>query len=50
MTQYNGLSVKLSNLDRADGATVFFIIEQARETILDFSQGTVKLLWVQSIV
>ena len=44
MTQYNGLSVNLSNLDRADGATVFFIIEQARETILDFSQGTVKLL------
>ena len=33
-----------ANLDRADGATVFFIIEQARETILDFSQGTVKLL------
>ena len=50
MTQYNGLSVKLSKLGRADGATMFFIIEKARETILDFSQGTVKVLWVQSIV
>ena len=25
--------------------TIFFIIEKARETILDFSQGTVKVLW-----
>ena len=24
--------------------TVFFIIEEAKETILDFSQGTVKVL------
>ena len=32
------------NLDRAAGATIFFIIEEAKETILDFSQGTVKVL------
>ena len=32
------------NLDRAAGATMFFIIEEAKETILDFSQGTVKVL------
>ena len=33
------------NLDTAEGATMFFIIEEAKETILDFSKGTVKLLW-----
>ena len=32
------------NLDRAACGTMFFIIEQAIETILDFSQGTVKVL------
>ena len=31
------------NLDRAEGATMFFIIEEAKETVLDFSQGTVKV-------
>ena len=33
-----------ANLERAEGATMFFIIEQAKETVLDFSQGTVKVL------
>ena len=32
------------NLDWAAGAFVFFILEEAKETILDFSQGTVKVL------
>ena len=32
------------NLDRVAGTTMFFIIEEAKETILDFSQGTVKVL------
>ena len=32
------------NLDRAQGATMFFIIEEANETVLDFSKGTVKVL------
>ena len=32
------------NLDRAGNTTVFFIIEEAKETILNFGQGTVKLL------
>ena len=32
------------NLDRAGNTTVFFIIEEAKETLLDFSQGTVKVL------
>ena len=26
---------------------MFFIIEEAKETVLDFSQGTVKVLWMQ---
>ena len=30
------------NLDRGVGAKNFFIIEEAKETILDFSQDTVK--------
>ena len=33
-----------ANLDRAGNTTIFFIIEEARETVLDFSQGTVKVL------
>ena len=35
-----------ANLDRAGNATMFFIIEKAKETVLDFSQGTVKVFWV----
>ena len=31
------------DLDRAAGATMFFIIEEAKETILNFSQETVKV-------
>ena len=31
------------NINRIDDATMFFIIEGVKETILDFSQGTVKL-------
>ena len=33
-----------ANLDRAGNTRVYFIIEEAKETILDFSQGTVKVL------
>ena len=29
-------------LDRTGKTTMFFIIEEAKETVLDFSQGTVK--------
>ena len=32
------------NLDRAEGSTMFLIIDEAKETVLDFSKGTVKLL------
>ena len=31
-----------ANLDRAENTIMFFIIEDAKETVLHFSQGTVK--------
>ena len=33
-----------ANLDRAGNTTMFVIIEEAKETVLEFSQGTVKVL------
>ena len=33
-----------ANLDRAGNTRAYFILEEAKETILDFSQGTVKVL------
>ena len=33
-----------ANLDRAGNTRVYYILEEAKETILDFSQGTVKVL------
>ena len=33
-----------ANLDRNGNTTMFFITEEAKETVLDFSQGTVKVL------
>ena len=33
-----------ANLDRVGNTRVYFIFEEAKETILDFSQGTVKVL------
>ena len=39
-----------ANLDKEGNTTMFFIIEEVKETVLDFSQGTVKVLWVQFIV
>ena len=32
------------NLERDNGAIIFFIIEEAKETVLDFLQRTVKVL------
>ena len=34
----------IGNLDFAVNTTIFFILEEAKETILDFSQGTVRVL------
>ena len=36
-----------AKLDRDDGATIFVIIEKTKETVLGFSQGTVKVLRMQ---
>ena len=33
-----------TNLDKPSNTTMFFIIEKAKETALDFSQGTVTVL------
>ena len=34
----------IANLDRAGNTRVYFSLEESKETILDFSQGTVKVL------
>ena len=33
-----------ANLDRAGNTRIFFILEEAKETVWDFSRGTVKAL------
>ena len=33
-----------ANLDRAEDARVYFILEESKETKLNFAQGTVKVL------
>ena len=33
-----------ANLDRAGNTRIYFILEEAKETVLDFSHGTVKVL------
>ena len=33
-----------SNLDRADNKRFYFIVEEAKETVFEFSQRTVKVL------
>ena len=33
-----------ANLDRAGNTRIYFILEEVKETVLDFSKGTVKAL------
>ena len=33
-----------ANLDRAGNTSLYFILEEAKETVFEFSQGTVKVL------
>ena len=33
-----------SNLNRAGNTRIYFILEEAKQTTLDFSQGTVRVL------
>ena len=44
-----------ANLNRVENTRFYFILEEAKETVFQFSQGTVKVLWmhfhwIQSIV
>ena len=39
-----------ANLDRDDNRRICFILEEGKETVLDFSQGTVKVLQVCYII
>ena len=32
------------NLDRTGNTRIYFILEEAKETVLNFSQGTIKVL------
>ena len=34
-----------NNANLENNTTIFFIIEKVKETVLDFSNGTVKVLW-----
>ena len=36
-----------ANLDGAGNTTIYFILEEAIETVFEFSQGVVKVLWMQ---
>ena len=36
-----------ANLDRNDNTAMFFITEEGKETVFEFSQGTVKVLSMQ---
>ena len=36
-----------ANLDREGNTTMFIIIKKAKETVAEFSQGTVKVLGMQ---
>ena len=34
------------NPDRVGNTRIYFILEEAKETVFEFSQGTVKILWI----
>ena len=36
-----------ANLDRAGNTRFYFILEEAKETVFEFLQGTVKVLWMK---
>ena len=36
-----------ANLDRAGNSRIYFILEEVKETLFEFSQGTVKVLQIQ---
>ena len=38
------------NLERGEGAAMLFIIGETKETVLDLSKGTVKVLWFHFVL
>ena len=38
------------NLNRAECATMFFIVKEAKETVLGFSKWTIRVLWFYFIL
>ena len=38
------------NLEQDNGGTIFSIMEEAKETVFNFTQGTVKVLWLYFIL
>ena len=38
------------NLSSNNNRLIFFIIEKEKKNVLDFSQGTVKILWISSTI
>ena len=38
------------NLDRAGNTRIYFILEEAKETIANISEGTVKVLYICYII
>ena len=39
-----------ANLYRAENTRIYIILEEAKETVFEYSQGTVKVLKMESIV
>ena len=37
----------IANLHRTGNTKFYFILEEAKETVLEFSEATVKVLWMQ---
>ena len=46
-TQQNNFT---GNLDQDRNTAKFFIIKEAKETILDFSKETVRVLWIYFVL
>ena len=37
----------MANLDKAGNTKTYFIVEEAKETVFEFSQESLKVLWTQ---
>ena len=39
-----------ANLERDGNTRIYFVLEEAKKTVFEFSQGTVKDLWMQIVI